>query len=768
MYWADELIQNLDKSKKHRVDDMKTPSGHAHVGSLRAIATHALVYEAMKHAGYDVDFTYVVNDMDPMDSLPHYLDKNIYEPHMGKPLFQIPAPDGKSVNYADQYAEEYIGAFNKLGIEPQIIWSSKLYARGLMNEYIRIALDHVVTVRKIYLSVAKQKKPENWYPVQVICPQCGKVGSTIVTGWDGERVTFSCKPDLVEWAKGCGYEGTTSPFDGRAKLMWKVDWPAHWKALHITVEGAGKDHLSAGGSHDIGVEISRKVFTTEPPFAFLHEFFLVGGAKMSSSKGVGIRAIDIVDIIPPELVRFIFVRTPYKQAINLDPSIPETIPDLFDDYDECAASWFKNGDKTKEGRMFQAAQLKRPSKDVVFLPRFRNITKLVQMPSVDLETHFAEEKGSALTSQEKNILRERIDYAKLWLKHYAPAEEVFTIAQSIPEMARTLSEQQKKYIYDLSALLHSSQFNDAEKLQFALYELAKKHAIKSVDSFKAIYQVFLGKNYGPKAGWLLFDLLKKDKEFVMKRLNEIQNSQQNKATEESINYRYEIKKQNLVSINEAVKSCWNSIVVGYAIIKNVKIQPEDVNLETEKTKVLEEFSNLTVEDINTFKEIQSYRKLYKETGIDWHSRRPSPEALLRRIAQKKPLYKVNTCVDAYNLVVIKNHVSVGAFDYKKVAFPTLLQIAEGDEHIVLLGDTDPTTLKTGEICYFDQNGPYNLDFNYRDADRTKVTLDTTDLWINVEGIHDISRHDVEKTLFETIEIIQKFCGGEVAEAGMLA
>jgi lysyl-tRNA synthetase class I len=27
--------------------------------------------------------------------------------------------------------------------------------------------------------------------------------------------------------------------------MWKVDWAAHWKAIGITVEGAGKDHMSA-------------------------------------------------------------------------------------------------------------------------------------------------------------------------------------------------------------------------------------------------------------------------------------------------------------------------------------------------------------------------------------------------------------------------------------------------------------------------------------------------------------------------------------------
>ena len=59
MYWADQILNKIDKSKKHRIDDMKTPSGHAHSGSLRAISTHGLIYEAMIKNGFDAEFTYI-------------------------------------------------------------------------------------------------------------------------------------------------------------------------------------------------------------------------------------------------------------------------------------------------------------------------------------------------------------------------------------------------------------------------------------------------------------------------------------------------------------------------------------------------------------------------------------------------------------------------------------------------------------------------------------------------------------------------------------
>jgi len=153
-------------------------------------------------------------------------------------------------------------------------------------------------------------------------------------------------------------------------------------------------------------------------------------------------------------------------------------------------------------------------------------------------------------------------------------------------------------------------------------------------------------------------------------------------------------------------------------------------------------------------------------GVDWHSRRPSPEAILRRVAQGKELYTVNTAVDAYNLVVINQRVSVGAFDLDQLHLPTNIRIARGGEKIDLLGKDESTELKTGEVTYSDQLGPYNLDFNYRDAKRTSVNENTTNLLINVDGIYDVDRVKVEKALLEAVANIQKYCGGQLEKMGI--
>lgn len=215
----------------------------------------------------------------------------------------------------------------------------------------------------------------------------------------------------------------------------------------------------------------------------------------------------------------------------------------------------------------------------------------------------------------------------------------------------------------------------------------------------------------------------------------------------------------LLTIAPEVKEKFPSISVGVAVIKRVTVAESNDELKKEIAEVVESFKGIINEQIGELEEVQSYRKLYKETGVDYHSRRPSPEALLRRLSQGKDLYSVNSCVDAYNCVVLKEHVSVGAFDLDTLVLPAKLTLATGSETIDLLGDDEVTPIKGGETIYTDENGPYNLDFNYRDSKRTAVSTETKNILVNVDGIYSITPEKVEKVLKEVCDIIMRYCGG---------
>ncbi len=760
MHWADRVAKEIITSGKYKpywVDDMKTPSGFAHIGSMLGPVIHSCIYRSLKDAGQDAKLTYVFNDFDTADEFPSDF-KELLKGQEGKVLKMVPSPDEKFDNFADFIASDLKKSIEYLGFEAEYISSWELYHQGKFDEVIKTALDNSEKIQDIYKKISgSEKKASGWLPFQVICENCQKLGTTKVFAWDGEKVSYKCEPDLVKWAIGCGHEGKISPFGGNGKLPWKVDWAAHWKVLDITIEGAGKDHASAGGSYDIALTILEEIFKKTKPFHFGYEFILIGGRKMSSSKGLGLKAHDLVKILPAELARFLFVRSDIKSQGNFDPNGTMAIPDLFDEYDKCWEAYDKNGDE-KLARTYVLSQTRDvPEKEKgFFAPRFRDIANLLSQGITDAEVlqKITEIKNGKLDESELGVLEERIKYAKVWILEYAPDEYKFDLSTKVPENVVNLTEPQIEYLKAVKDIYNAD--DDSASLQISLFELTKQLEIPTKDAFGALYNSFIDKSFGPRAGVLLANI---GREKVFKRIDEVvkkHNSREVKKISQKEN-----KYSSYFIIDKKLKSLYPSISVGIGLIKDVQIKKTNSELENEKIDFLQTIHDLTTEKLGEYEEVVSYRKLYKEMGIDWHSRRPSPEALLRRIALGKGLYTINTCVDAYNLVVMKNRVSVGAFDADNIKFPTVLRLAKDGEEILLLGDDSPTKYTEREIAYFDQVGGYNMDFNYRDSQRTMVTEKTRNIWINVDGIYEVSADKVKKSLDESIEKIIQYCGGKL-------
>lgn len=520
MFWADRVAQQLKKRELSLewVDDMKTPSGRIHVGSLRGVVIHDLIYKALLKTGVNVKYTYVFDDHDPMDKLPSYLDPKKWGKHLGKPLFMVPAPEKGFVSYAQYFALEFKDIFNSIGSFPEVIWASELYETGKMNVVVKECLDNVETIRQIYFELYGRKVSDRWYPFTPVCSNCGKMATAKVTDWDGEFVAYTCGKDIVSFTEGCGFSEKKTPFsDGgifNGKLLWKVEWAAKWKVIGVTVEGAGKDHMVKGGSHDVARLVCDRVLHYEVPYDFMYEFFLVSGKKMSSSKGLGSSAKEVSAVLPPEILRFLMVRTKNKHPIDFDPG-GMTIPDLFDEYDRCAAAYFER-ENDYLARIYELSQVDGVLDEKLFHPRFRDVACYIQMPDVDLIERFAELKGGQLTTIEKKELKKRVKYAKIWLGGYAPEDFVFQYQEKLPKAVKNLSKSQKDFLKNVAQYLIGERSGD--ELQAMLYDAAKKAKCSVGEAFVAFYIVLLGKSSGPRAGYLIFDI---GVDKVRKRLLEV-------------------------------------------------------------------------------------------------------------------------------------------------------------------------------------------------------------------------------------------------------
>jgi len=524
VFWADELAASA--SGRQVVNDSKTPSGTVHVGSLRGPVVVDTIARALRDAGVDVELRYGIDDLDPMDAQA-LLTPDAIERSMGVPLAHVPDPAGDChESYARHFAGVFIDTFDGLGIRPDTYyWMSEIYGSGAMDRYIRTALDAAAVIRDIYRRVANVNHPDEWHPLFVVCESCGRLGTTIVTGWDSERalVRYECRPDLVDWAAGCGHSGEVSPFGGRAKLPYNVDWAAKWDLFGVTIEPAGKDLSTKGGSRDRSDAIAREVFGNEPPRNVAYEFLNIGGRKMSTSKGLGASATRIAEVIPPEQLRLLFLRPRPNTAIEFDPDGTDAIPRLFDESDRLAGATAGREVKGELPPDFERvftyslveADANVAAAAAAYRPAFSHLALLEQIPGVDVVERVTAEKGSALTDREAEILAERRAAAVSWLATYAPERARLAVQRDgLPPAADELDEAQRAYLGALAEVLAAAAW-DGESVQAAIFGTAKERDLPAGRAFGALYLAFLGRGSGPRAGWLLAAL---DRDFVLARL----------------------------------------------------------------------------------------------------------------------------------------------------------------------------------------------------------------------------------------------------------
>ncbi|HET7471737.1 MAG TPA: lysine--tRNA ligase [Candidatus Limnocylindrales bacterium] len=523
MDWADELAASV--SGPQVVNDSKTPSGTVHVGSLRGPVILDTITRALRARGLETELLYGVDDLDPMDAQA-LLTPDAIDREMGRPLAHVPDPAGDChESYARHFAGIFIETFRGLGIVPdRYYWMSDIYPTGQMDGFIRTALDKAPTVREIYRRVANVRHADAWLPLSVICPNCGKIGTTFATDWDGSTVAVECRANLVTWATGCGWTGRVSPFGGTAKLPWNLEWAAQWSLFGVTIEPCGKDLSTAGGSRDRSDAIAREVFEREPPLNVAYEFINIGGKKMSTSKGRGAAAHEIVEVIPPEQLRFFFLRPKPNHAVDFDPDGTDAVPRLFDEFDKFAAA---TAGKEVRGEIAPGYEgtfrysLLDPDADVaaeaaLFRPAFSHLALLVQIPNVDVRGRVEAEKGGALNVREEAILDERVRAARAWLETYAPERAVVAVRPELPDDAvAALDDDQRAYLGRLAEATTTAAPASGDAWQNVIFASAAEAGLPNGKAFAALYAAFLGRTNGPRAGWLLASL---DPAFVGDRL----------------------------------------------------------------------------------------------------------------------------------------------------------------------------------------------------------------------------------------------------------
>ncbi|MGX7030951.1 B3/B4 domain-containing protein [Vagococcus zengguangii] len=140
---------------------------------------------------------------------------------------------------------------------------------------------------------------------------------------------------------------------------------------------------------------------------------------------------------------------------------------------------------------------------------------------------------------------------------------------------------------------------------------------------------------------------------------------------------------------------------------------------------------------------QAFSKFKTKKGA-----RSSIEALLKRANQGHEFQSINPLVDLYNSISLKYAVPCGGEDFDKIAGDFHLGKAQGGEPFFPLGaDTDAPALPE-EIIYYDDDGAICRCLNWREAQRTMLTEETTEAILVIEAINDSQRSRAKEAINE--------------------
>ena len=134
--------------------------------------------------------------------------------------------------------------------------------------------------------------------------------------------------------------------------------------------------------------------------------------------------------------------------------------------------------------------------------------------------------------------------------------------------------------------------------------------------------------------------------------------------------------------------------------------------------------------INQRPAVAATRKLYKKLGKDPGRYRVASEALCRRIIRGLGIYRLTTLIDVVNLVSIKSGYAISGLDANMIEGSTLtLGVGEAGEEYHGIGRGLLNI--EGMPVYRDAKG--GIATPTSDEERTKFTLETTKVQINING-----------------------------------
>ncbi|MCI0503643.1 hypothetical protein L0Y65_02920 [Candidatus Micrarchaeota archaeon] len=504
-HWSEWLAERViaEKKEPYVITSGITTSGPAHLGTLCEFLFPDSIRRELEKRGKKVTFYFLADILDAFDSVPVAMEshKSALEPHLGKPLCDVPDPTGKGPSFGDHFLEEVKVLMQGFGVKAQVLRMNDLYSEGKFDGWARFYLKNEAEAKRIVEETSGKQEKKDWSPIMPICAQCGRIATTRVlehnavagevekyaegSGPTGDITYFyACDKD-VKYTKGCGYRGSNAIADHRYKIVWRLHWPTWKQIFQTSIEGAGMDHHTKGGSEDTCKEITLKLMKADYHIPFKYGFILFQGKKYSKSKGIGMGVSDLVRLVPPEIIKYMLVKPDLEENVDINPTA-ESMLKTMEDFQKASELAGKDREALNRHERKMAIAYELSAEKLNWKAGFLDVLLYYQI------YHDWEEVAKKTGDREGAMyLRPHIEE---WIaRDFMPDDYRFKYQPG----AIKPGDAAIRLVASLSDGM------DALAIHNAVFEFAKANGIEPKKLFADLYQALLGKERGPRLGKLI-------------------------------------------------------------------------------------------------------------------------------------------------------------------------------------------------------------------------------------------------------------------------
>ncbi len=200
---------------------------------------------------------------------------------------------------------------------------------------------------------------------------------------------------------------------------------------------------------------------------------------------------------------------------------------------------------------------------------------------------------------------------------------------------------------------------------------------------------------------------------------------------------------------------------GAIVFRDLRIAPASPDLRAEIDREIQAVRDCFADAaaIRSCPEVAAFQELHRRVGVKPRKEQSSIERLLLLALKRGELPAINSLVDAYNLVSLRTRCSLGAHDLDAISLPVTLRLLTGQESFTPLGEATPAAVIPGEYGYVDAANRLLCRLDVRQAEFSKVTENTRNVLLIVEGTADHAPGVLQRAIEDAIELVTRYCGG---------